>query len=149
MLTPIQQPEAPNVPLLLGTRKKHSKYRFLLDPPKKRSPPEKRSTKSPSSIQRKAGIVTCVFFGTRLRIFALVLRTFALVLHFDFCSLLSNIQQRIILEDRPARFWENRPKQGKVQASGWTVSPLGGPWVESFVFSTSERLWGCLHWLTS
>ena len=83
-------PEAPNVPFFLGTRKKRSNYRFLLDP-KKRSPPEKRSTKSPSSIQRKAGIVTFLFCCTRLRIFALVLRIFALVLHFDFCSLLSKI----------------------------------------------------------
>ena len=50
-------PEAPNVPFFLGTRKKRSNYRFLLDPPKNARPPKKRSTTSPSSIQRKAGLL--------------------------------------------------------------------------------------------
>ena len=95
---------SPNVPLFLGTRKKRSNYRFLLDPPKKRSPPEKCLTTSPSSIQRKAGLLRfcfCYCTGTGVRIFALVLRIFVLVVHFDFCSLLLNIQRPIILEDRP------------------------------------------------
>ena len=34
------------MPFFLGTRKKRSNYRFLLDPPKNARPPEKRSTKS-------------------------------------------------------------------------------------------------------
>ena len=51
-------PEAPNVPLFLGTRKKTLELPISARPPKKRSPPpKKRSTTSPSSIQRKAGLL--------------------------------------------------------------------------------------------
>ena len=86
-------PEARNVPFFFRYEKNTLELPISARPPKKRSPPEKRSTKSPSSIQRKAGIVTFFFFFlcTCLRIFALVLRIFAFVLHFDFCSLLSKI----------------------------------------------------------
>ena len=106
-------PEAPNVPPFLGTRKKRSNYRFLLDPPKNARPPKKRSTTSPSSIQRKAGLLRFLnlhSFADICARFADICARFAL----DFCSLLLNIQRLIILEDRPARFWEKRSKQEKV-----------------------------------
>ena len=102
---PLKPPEAPNVPFFRYEKKTLLELPISARPPQKRSPPEKRSTKSPSS-----SFLMC----TRLRIFALVLRIVALVLHFDFCSLLSTIQRKIILEDRPARFWENHSKQENV-----------------------------------
>ena len=102
----------PTCPFCLGTRKKRSTYRFLLDRPKNARPP-KNARQHPLIPSR--GRRDCyVKKNTRLRIFALVLRIFALVLHFDFCSLLLNIQRPIILEDRPARFWQTRSKQEKV-----------------------------------
>ena len=76
-LNGLRIPEAPNAPFF-WVREKNAP--ISARPPKQRSPPEKRSTKSPSSIQRKAGIVT----------FLKILPIFALVLHFDFCSLLSD-----------------------------------------------------------
>ena len=92
----------------------------LLDsdrPPKKGSPPEKRSTKSPSSIQKKAGIVT--FLNSHS--FADMRARFALRL----LLALSKIQRPIILEDRPARFWQKRSKKEKVYVYHILVTTLG------------------------
>ena len=59
----------------LGTQKKRSNYKFLLEPPKNARPPQNARPNPPSFIQRKASIATFFNMCTRLRIFALVLWT--------------------------------------------------------------------------
>ena len=76
-------PEAPSQPVL-GTGQKHSNYRVLLDP-SKNARPRKNARPNPRLPSGQRQAIVSVF---KLRSFAAgCLRIFALVLHFDFCSL--------------------------------------------------------------